>query len=184
MLRIVIPKSEMFDENKQEFVYIPEQVLQLEHSLVSLSKWESKWHKPFLSGTRDDKSFEETVDYVRCMTVTQNVKPEVYYGLTQENLDAIQKYIEEPMTAAKFSEDVNKKYSTEYISAETVYYWMISFGIPMECQKWHLNRLLALIRFCDVKNRPKKSKNTNKKAIADRYSRINAERRRRLHSKG
>lgn len=184
MLQIVIPERELWNEEKQEFVYTSSQTLQLEHSLVSLSKWECKWHKPFLSGNSDDKSYEETLDYIRCMTLTQNVRPDIYFALTKENMDDIQKYIEEPMTAAKFSDAVNSKYNTEYVSAETIYYWMISFNIPMECQKWHLNRLLALIRFCDIKNDPKKRRKMSKRETMDHYAKLNEERRRRLHSKG
>ena len=103
MLQITIPAIEMFDEQKQEFVSTKEQTLCLEHSLVSLSKWESKWHKAFLS--KEPKTNEETIDYIKCMTITQNVDPNIYLCLTRENIEQVNQYIEDPMTATWFSEE-------------------------------------------------------------------------------
>lgn len=148
---------EYYDEVKNEFVYTKEQTLQLEHSLVSLSKWESKWHKPFLSP--DDKSSEEVIDYVKCMTITQNVKPEVYNYLTKGNLEDINNYIDNPMTATTFNSE-RKSPSREIITSEIIYYWMITLNIPFECQKWHLNRLLTLIKVCNIKSNPPKKMGT------------------------
>ncbi len=122
MLRITIPSTELWDEGKQEFVYTKEQTLQLEHSLVSLSKWESRWNKPFL--TKREKTVEETIDYVRCMTLTQNVNSNVYSYLTNANIARINKYIEASMTATTFSEDKSRKNSREQITSELIYYWM------------------------------------------------------------
>ena len=133
MLRITIPAVEQWDEVKQEFVQTKEQTLQLEHSLVSLSKWESKWNKPFLS--KEVKTNEETLDYIKCMTISQNVDPNVYNCLTSEHIAQINKYIEAPMTATTFTEDKNGKRNREVITAELIYYWMIALTIPFECQK-------------------------------------------------
>ena len=141
MLRITIPAVEQWDEEKQEFVTTKEQTLQLEHSLVSLSKWESKWCKAFL--TKNEKSFEETLDYIKCMTLTQNVDPKVYNYLTNGNIAEVNRYIEAPMTATYFSDDKNGKVSREQVTSELIYYWMIALNVPFECQKWHLNRLLT-----------------------------------------
>ena len=152
MLRITIPSVEMYDDSKNEYIYTKEQTLQLEHSLVSLSKWESKWCKPFL--TKEAKTIEETIDYVKCMTLTQNVDPSVYNYLTNENLAEISAYIEAPMTATTFSDNKQDGRSREQVTAELVYYWMVALNIPFECQKWHLNRLLTLIRVCNIKNQP------------------------------
>lgn len=179
MLTITIPAREMFDDKTQRFLTTKKQTLQLEHSLVSLSKWESKWNKPFLS--KDEKTTEETLDYVRCMTITQNVDPTVYNSLTNSNIEAIHKYINEPMTATTFNNTQNKG-GREIITSELIYYWMISFNIPMECQKWHLNRLLTLIRVCNVKNAP--SKKMSKRDIASQYASLNAARRNKLNTKG
>lgn len=179
MLRITIPSAELWDDRKQEFVYTKEQTLQLEHSLVSLSKWESKWHKPFLS--EQPSTYEETVDYIRCMTLTQNVDPKVYDYLTNKNIDEVNEYIRAPMTATTFPKENSKK-SGEIVTAEIIYYWMISFNIPFECRKWHLNRLLALIRTCEAKNRP--AKKMSKKEIMKRQAELNAARRAKLKSKG
>lgn len=180
MLQITIPAVELWDERKQEFVTTKEQTLQLEHSLVSLSKWESKWCKAFL--TKQEKTFEETLDYIKCMTITQNVDPEVYNYLTKENIEEIKKYIEAPMTATYFSDDKTVKSSREQITAELIYYWMIALNIPFECQKWHLNRLLTLIKVCNIKNQPPKK--LSKKEIMSRNAALNAARRKQLNTKG
>ena len=180
MLRITIPAVEQWDEAKQEFIYTKEQTLSLEHSLVSLSKWESKWCKAFL--TKDEKTFEETLDYIKCMTLTQNVDPEVYNYLTNGNIKEINEYIEAPMTATYFSDEKTSKTSREQVTAELIYYWMIALNIPFECQKWHLNRLLTLIKVCNIKNQPPKKR--SKKDIMSRNAALNAARRKRLNTKG
>jgi hypothetical protein len=181
MLRITVPLGpEGWDEQKQEFIEPKVQVLQLEHSLVSLSKWESKWCKPFFSKTT--KTTEETLDYIKCMTVTQNVNPDVYNHLTQSNIEEIHNYIEAPMTATTFLEDKNSKHNRETITAELIYYWMISLQIPPEYQKWHLNKLLTLIRVCNIKNAPPRK--MSKREIMSRNAQLNAARRQQLKSKG
>ena len=180
MLPITIPATELYDEYNQIFINVKEQTLHLEHSLVSLSKWESKWHKPFLVKTK--KTFEETIDYVRCMTITQNVNSEVYKCLTNENIQSINEYIEDPMTATWFSKDRKTKSNGEQITSELIYYWMISLNIPFECQKWHLNRLLTLIQVCDEKNKPPKK--MSKKEIMSRNAALNAARRKQMNTKG
>lgn len=179
MLQITIPAIELYDETKAEFVTSKEQSLQLEHSLVSLSKWESKWRKPFLLKT--EKTIEETIDYIRCMTLTQNVNNDVYQYLTNDIFKEVSEYIEEPMTATIFT---NQKQgpSREVVTAEIIYYWMIAQNIPFECQKWHLNRLLTLINVCSIKNdTPKKM---SRKELLDRNRALNAARRNTLNTKG
>ena len=159
MLYIEVPlENEKWDENKQEFIEPKKQILQLEHSLVSLSKWESKWCKPFLSSSKTD---EEILDYIKCMTVTQNVNPVIYNYLTDSNVQEIVDYINAPMTAATVYNGQKTKTNREIVTADLIYYWMISLQIPFECQKWHLNRLLALIRVCDIKNTPPKKRSRN-----------------------
>lgn len=186
MLRIDIPLTdEGWDEEKDEFVEPKIQTLQLEHSLVSLSKWESKWHKPFL--TKDKKTLEETIDYIRCMTITQNVQPSVYDKITDNIIDQVNEYIENPMTATWFSDKkgINKKSgkkNKEQITSELIYYWMTTCNIPFECQKWHLNRLLTLIEICDVKNRP--NDKMSKKEIMESNRALNETRRKKFNTKG
>lgn len=180
MLQITIPAAEMWDERIEEFVYAKEQTIQLEHSLLSLSKWESKWGKPFLS--KNKLTDEETLDYIRCMTVTPNIHPDTYARLSKENIDQIVEYIHAPMTATTFREDPNAKKSREVITAELIYYWMITAGIPNEYQKWHLNKLITLIRVCGIKNAPPKK--MNKSEIMRRNSAINASRLAQLNSRG
>lgn len=181
MLRLKIPlSSEGWDEEKQEFVEPKVQILQLEHSLVSLSKWESKWCKPFLS--KNAKTHEETMDYIKCMTVSNNVDPEVYEHLTQANIKEINDYIGAPMTATYFSEDKRSKGKQEVVTSELIYYWMIALNIPFECQKWHLNRLLTLVRVCNIKNAPPKK--MSKREVMSRNAALNAARRKQLNTKG
>lgn len=179
MLKIIIPSAELYDETNGEFIVLKEQSLQLEHSLVSISKWESKWEKPFL--IKEHKTLAETIDYVRCMTLTQNVKPEVYSCITTKNLDEIIEYIEAPMTATVFS-DIRKTINRETITSEIIYYWMIALNIPFECQKWHLNRLLTLINVCNIKNQPVKKMRQGE--ILSRNAALNAARKQQLNTKG
>lgn len=180
MLHITVPANTLWDEVNNEFIYVKEQTLVLEHSLVSVSKWESKWCKPFLS--KQEKTREETTDYVRCMTITQNVNPEVYKCLTSENMLRINEYIDSPMTATWFSKEESRRSSSEQVTSEIIYYRMISNNIPFECQKWHLNKLLTLIRVCNVKNRPPKK--MSRKEILSRNAALNAARRKRMRSNG
>ena len=180
MLRITIPAIELWDENKEEFINTKEQTLQLEHSLVSLSKWESKWNTPFLS--KDTKTEEEELDYIKCMTITQNVDPNIYKFIPLNVREEIKEYINAPMTATWFSEDKNTKSSSEQITSELIYYWMIAQNIPFECEKWHLNRLITLIKICNIKSQPPKK--MGKKAIMSRNAALNAARRKQLNTKG
>lgn len=180
MLRITLPAIELWDESKQEFVYAKEQTLQLEHSLVSLSKWESKWHKAFL--TKEVKTREETLDYIKCMTITQNVKPETYNYISDQLIDQINRYIENPMTATVISKTKNGGPNREVVTSELIYYWMISLNIPSEYQKWHLNRLLTLIEVCNIKNTPPKK--MGKKALMSRNASLNAARRKQFNTTG
>jgi len=180
MLEITIHGGEFFDEASSSFLQIKEQTLKLEHSLVSLSKWEAKWHKPFLS--KKLKTSAELVDYIRCMTLTQNVNPNIYKAVTPQILREVSAYIDASMTATTFPKDQSGKQSREIITAEIIYYWMICHNIPFECQKWHLSRLLTLINVCNVKNGPRK-KMSQKELIA-RNRALNAARRKRARSKG
>lgn len=181
MLEIIVPAIEYWDEKNELFVpKTKEQTLRLEHSLVSLSKWESKWHKPFLS--TKNKTNEETLDYVKCMTLTQGVKDEVYTRLSHENLRDIKDYIDNPMTATTIYEDKSQSSNKEPITAELIYYWMIAHQIPSEYRKWHINQLLTLIRICNIKNAPPKKQST--KAIASRQAALNAARKKKFNTRG
>lgn len=185
MLRITIPKSEYFDEETQQFIEIKQTTLQLEHSLVSISKWEAKWHKPFLSENK--MTLEETIDYIRCMTITQNVDMSTYLGLTDQNIKDVMDYIDDPMTATTFTEDKtalpeSKMKKKEIVTSELIYYWMVALNIPWECQKWHLSRLITLIRVCELKNQPPKK--MSKSEIMSRNRALNAARRNKLNSRG
>lgn len=183
MLKLVVPISpEGWDEVKEEFVEPKTQILELEHSLVSISKWESKWHRAFLSGK--EKTFEETLDYIRCMTLTENIDPEVYSHLTQSNIQEVNSYIEAPMTATVFNKQKSGDGKSKDVpTSELIYYWMISQNIPFECQNWHLNRLLTLIRVCNIKNAPP-GKKQNPRELARNYAEMNKANRAKYHSKG
>lgn len=182
MLKLTIPSVEMFDGKTGEFVYSKVYELQLEHSLVSLSKWESKWKKPFL--TSKNKTTEETIDYIRCMTITQNPDPEAYLYIRQREIDLISNYIDDSMTATTFSMPKENKTNKEVVTAELVYYWMIAFTIPFECQKWHLNRLLTLINVCNIKNQPKGKNKMSQKEAARKQRELNEARLAQLNTKG
>ena len=187
MLEITVPATvigEQYNEGTNEFISIvtKQQTLKLEHSLVSLSKWEATWHKPFLS--REPKTVEESVDYIRCMTLTQNVHPDVYKALmlqSQIQRDVLA-YVDASMTATTFTKDRNGKPTREIITAEIIYYWMICHNIPFECQKWHLSRLLTLINVCNVKNGPQKK--MGRKELLARNRELNAARRKKWNSRG
>ena len=181
MISITIPAGELYDFSKDEFISIKDHVLLLEHSLVSIAKWESKWEKPFLG--EDKKTKIEIIDYIRCMTITQNVDPVVYNFITDQNIEDVSKYIEAPMTATWFSErNTGPVINKEIVTAEIIYYWMITFNIPVEFQKWHLNRLLTLIKVCSIKNAPKEK--MKKSEILSKYKALNKARKAALHTNG
>lgn len=180
MLQIVVPDMEFWDKQKQEFIYKKGQTLQLEHSLISISKWESKWCKVFLS--KQEKTYEETIDYIKCMTITPNVDPDVYTRLTKANVAEIEEYIAAPMTATYFAKEPSGKVNGEQVTSELIYYWMIALNIPHVYEKWHLNRLITLIRVCNVKNKPPKK--MSKREIMSRNAALNAARRKQLNTNG
>lgn len=179
MLKITISDLEIYNESKNEFETIKGQTIALEHSLVSVSKWESKWKVPFFG--KEQKTNEQTIDYIRCMTLTQNVNPLLYTNINAEHVKLINDYISDPMTATWFRKE-EKASSREIITSEIIYYWMIETGIPMECQKWHINRLLTLIKVCNEKRKPQKKMSKNE--IMARNKALNAQRRAKMNSKG
>ena len=181
MLKIVIPEREFFDENLNEFVYSKPQELTLEHSLISISKWESKWHKPFLD-EKHQKTDEEFIDYVRCMSLT-NVPDDAFENISERNKADIVNYIYDTHTATWFAEDKTPPPSNKIITSEVIYSWMIQNEIPFDpCQKWHINRLLTLIRVCSLENMP--TKKMSPASILSQNMSLNKMRRAMLHSKG
>ena len=181
MLRLTVTTvPEKWDSKNEKFIPPKEKTLQLEHSLVSLHKWESKWHKPFFS--KVEKTTEETIDYIKCMTLTQNVDDDVYNHLSQKNVDDVVAYIENPMTATTISNNGSVKKNNEIITAEVIYCAMFQHGIPFECRKWHLNQLMTLIRVCDIKNSPPKT--MSRTETMKHNAKLNARNRARFNSKG
>lgn len=180
MLTIKIADTEYYNEETSQFVSVKERTIDLEHSLVSLSKWESKWCKPFLG--KDQKTNEELRDYIRCMIIDKNVPDSIIYSFTRKQLDQITEYIDSKMTATTFSDSTTGPKNKEVITSEIIYYWMISLNIPFECQKWHLNRLLTLIRVCSIKNAPPKKMGRN--TILSRNAQLNAARKQQLNTRG
>lgn len=155
MLTITVSSPEMFDESTLEFVDDPAVVLELEHSLVSLSKWESIYEKPFLGNV--EKTSEESLAYIKLMCLTPNVPEEVFLRLTNEHLEQIQTYVTAKMTATWFSETPSGPANRQVITNELIYTWMIQLNIPIEMENWHLNRLFTLLRTVSAKNeKPKK----------------------------
>lgn len=185
MLRLYIPESEeCWDERNEVFVTFKAQTLTLEHSLISLSKWESKWKKSFLDRIEKEQlTREELLDYFRCMTLTQNVDPDIYYGFSDDIRAQILAYINDSMTATTFSKvDDQRGGSKQIVTSELIYYWMTAHRIPFEAQKWHLNRLLTLIRICNIKNQEPKKMGKNQ--LRSRNRALNAARRKKLNSTG
>lgn len=180
MLTIIVLGEEVFDETTQEFSTQGDVVLNLEHSLLSLSKWESKHKKPFL-GT-EIKTTEEVLDYIRMMNTTQTFPPEVFSNLSQSNFDAINDYIDDKMSATWFADTPVRSAGREIITSELIYYWLIAFEIPFECETWHLNRLFTLIRVCSVKN--EKPKKISRSEIAQRNRDLNASRKAKHNTSG
>ena len=181
MLHIIVPTTDLFLEDTNRFYYIKETHLTLEHSLISLSKWESKWKKPFLS-KRSLITDEERLDYIRCMTITPNVDPFTYAALTSENIKVIDDYIDDPQSATIFSKD-KEKGSNRIVTSELIYYWMFSLGIPLELERWHLNRLLTLIRVFQFENQPKKKHKMTRDDLAKRDA-LNRQRKAKYHTNG
>lgn len=186
MLSITLPDVELFDESTNTFTQLNGQTIMLEHSLVSISKWESTWKEPFLSDSA--KTRAQTVDYIKCMTITQNVNPLLYKNLSDEIIKKVQTYMNDPMTATWFNKQENKQHSRgRAVTSELIYYWMIESGIPMECQKWHLNRLMTLIQVCNEERKaadPNNHKKMNPRDLARSRSSLNAQRKARMHTRG
>ena len=180
MLTIVIEEEEIFDEENETFSAAERIVLNLEHSLISLSKWESKYQKPFLDfGAR---SSQEILTYLQMMIIDPDVNPEAIYRCSQEAINKIQEYIDSPQSATTFGDMPDRHGPSEVITSELIYYWMTAFQIPFECQHWHLNRLFSLIRICNLKNAPPSNMSQNE--LAQRNRDLNAKRRAELGTTG
>lgn len=171
---------EIYDEIKEEFSYTKQYKLSLQHSLVSIAKWEAKWKKPFLDGTK--RTTEETLDYIKCMTITQNIPEIVYTRLPADIIETIRNHIADDMTATVITRDPNAPPSKEVYTAEVIYYWMVALDIPMECQTWHISRLLTLIQVCNIKNSP--DKKMGRQETLSRQRRLNQERKAKMKTRG
>ena len=182
MLVKTIPATEGWDEINSMFISTPAVTLTLEHSLISVSIWESKWKKAFLS--KQQKTEQETRDYIRCMTISpNNVDPSVYLTMPSNIVAEIYDYVNDNLTATHVNTNAkSKKQSTEQPTSELIYYWMMQCGIPFECEKWHLSRLLMLIEVCSAKSEPPKK--MSQSSILKQNAALNAARRKKYHTKG
>lgn len=180
MLKLIISGDEFFNEETSEFETVGDVELELEHSLISLSKWESKYQKPFLSST--DKTREEILGYIEAMILTPIYPEDLFSRFTQKNYAEINEYIESKESATTFGHMPERKGRGEVITSELIYYWMVAFNIPFECERWHLNRLFALVRICNLKNQ--KPKKMSRSEIAARNRELNAQRRAQYNTRG
>lgn len=183
MLEIIVPDREDYDEVIEEYVTLKGGRFTIEHSLLSISKWESKWKIPFFGLT--EKTIEQTIDYIKCMTIDKNIDKNIYANLTDSNIYAINDYIHDPMTATTFSELEEKRGGLgrgRLITSELIYYYMTAYQIPVEFERWHINRLMTLIKICNIENQP--AKKMSKSDLARRNASLNAARRAKMHSRG
>ena len=181
MITITVPGVELYNEETEEFSTSPSEKVTMEYSLMSIAKWESKWHVPFLG--KGKKTREMTIDFFRCMTIGTVKDPNVYMRFTGENIQEISDYINDPMTGAKYMDnDQNKPHTHQTITADFMYYKMFTYGIPIECEKWHFMRLMALIKEFDRRNAPPKKMGAQE--IAAQHRALNAQRRKAMHTKG
>lgn len=183
MLTVKVPKLEFFNDNTQTFAYYDGGILQIEHSLLAIRKWEAKWKIPFLES--DEKTYEQIKDYVKCMTIRKPKDPNIYSFLTKKNVEEIIKYIKDPMTATWFREGVDPtgkmKLKSEIVTSEVIYYWMITLNIPFELEKWNFNQLMTLIRVCSVKSNNHK---VDPKQAAIERAKLNEQRRAKYKTRG
>lgn len=175
MLELHIEETELWDPVRERFFSVKEQTLPLEHSLLSVSKWESKWHKPMPLMNDEGMGFDEFIDYVRCMTVSRRPDPLVYSCLTAKDIDAIRDYINDPHTATWFGESTPAETDNRPMTAERIYHLMFAFGVDISCEKWHLNRLMTQIRVEYEESKPAKKKTPEE--IAEHHRMLNAKRR-------
>lgn len=183
MFTVTVPKTEFYNDADETFIIMPEFTLELEHSLFSLSKWESKWEIPFLNST--EKTTEQTLSYIEMMTTTPNVPSDVYERLSQQNLNDINQYITAKMTATWFSDGGEpQRKSSETITAEIIYYWMVSLSIPPEYEHWHLNRLITLVKVINQKNAPEKKSTKSPQSLAAQRRAMNADRKKKYNTTG
>ena len=183
MLKVEIPAREIYDERKNEFIYLKPISLALEHSLVSISKWEEEFKVPFLD--EKEKTYEQTIFYIKCMTITQNVDDSVYEHIPKSVYEQITEYIKDSRTATWFREDQLKRkpgQRRETVTSELIYYWMIAYNIPVKFEKWHINRLITLIKICEIKNTPPKK--MSKKELMRRNNALNESRKRMMGTTG
>ncbi len=182
MLKIHIPETEAYSDRYEKFINVKATDIVLEHSLISISKWEAKYHKAFLDNNIE-KTNDELIDYIRFMSLSSNVDPNAFRVIPKEEMDRILEYIKDPQSATTFSDEKTGRVSREIITSELIYYWMVALQIPFECQKWHINRLLTLVKICNIKNNPDKHK-MSKSDIYAQNRMLNAKRRAKLHSRG
>jgi len=182
MLTVIVSGDEIFNEETSEFSSVGDFVLELEHSLLSLSKWESKFEKPFLG--KDEKTAEELMWYVRAMILNPIYPSDLFARLSRENLDEINAYIESKQSATTFGHmpEHRTRGRAETITSELIYYWLVAFNIPFETETWHLNRLFSLIRICNIKQ--SKPTKMSRNEVAQRNRELNAQRRAQLGTSG
>lgn len=179
MLDIIIPATEQFDERTMQFVETKEQKLTLEHSLISISKWEAKWKISYID--TKDKTRDQRLDYIRCMSLKGDISDDVLYSIAPQEMQKINNYINDSMSATVVK-NTGGSASNQFTTSELIYSWMVGYQIPVEFEKWHLSRLLTLIKVISEENKPKKKMTPSE--IAARNKALNAKNRAKYHSRG
>lgn len=159
MLEIHIPELEFYDESNNEFFTRKPLDVSLAHSLISISKWEGIWKKAYFPSSYQEglQGGLEELSYVECMIIGKTPSYVPMY-LLQNHKRELHEYINDTQTATTLHQLGPRKGVTPTITSELIYYWMIKFGIPFECQRWHVSRLLALIEVCNNKENAKGNK--------------------------
>lgn len=180
--------DELFDEETNTFLHPVGKKLHLEHSLLSISKWEAEWEIPFLN---TDKTSEQSLSYIKCCVLDDDFDELLLNTLSDKNILDFNAYLSKGMTAKKIIDlrsslsqkrKSRRPASQKALTSEDIYYSMIQFHVWKECEEWPLQRLLSLLQLCSLK-----SNSTGEMSKSDQakfYREENARRKAKYHTNG